>query len=239
MENIKKKTLIFTATYNEADNIKYFLDSVTNLNLEADLLIIDDNSPDQTWKIVDDYSKIKKFVNLIIRKKKEGLDTAHKLAYEYAIQKNYDFLITMDADLSHDPKSILNFSKELENNNFVIGSRYIKGGKCNLTGFRFFLSYFGNKFIKLILQFNSNEFTTSYRGFNLKKLDGFSLSQVSSKGYSFFMETIYKIHSKGISIKEIPITFNHRLRGESKIPKIEIFRTLTNLLKLKILSLKK
>ena len=239
MENIKKKTLIFTATYNEADNIKYFLDSVTNLNLEADLLIIDDNSPDQTWKIVDDYSKIKKFVNLIIRKKKEGLDTAHKLAYEYAIQKNYDFLITMDADLSHDPKSILNFSKELENNNFVIGSRYIKGGKCNLTGFRFFLSYFGNKFIKLILQINSNEFTTSYRGFNLKKLDGFSLNQVSSKGYSFFMETIYKIHSKGISIKEIPITFNHRLRGESKIPKIEIFRTLTNLLKLKILSLKK
>tara|TARA_B100001250_G_scaffold413166_1_gene446418 strand:- start:3399 stop:4118 length:720 start_codon:yes stop_codon:yes gene_type:complete len=239
LENIKKKTLIFTATYNEADNIKYFLDSVTNLNLEADLLIIDDNSPDQTWKIVDDYSKIKKFVNLIIRKKKEGLDTAHKLAYEYAIQKNYDFLITMDADLSHDPKSILNFSKELENNNFVIGSRYIKGGKCNLTGFRFFLSYFGNKFIKLILQINSNEFTTSYRGFNLKKLDGFSLSQVSSKGYSFFMETIYKIHSKGISIKEIPITFNHRLRGESKIPKIEIFRTLTNLLKLKILSLKK
>ena len=236
---IEKKTLIFTATYNEADNIKYFLDSVTNLNLEADLLIIDDNSPDQTWKIVDDYSKIKKFVNLIIRKKKEGLDTAHKLAYEYAIQKNYDFLITMDADLSHDPKSILNFSKELKNNNFVIGSRYIKGGKCNLTGFRFFLSYFGNKFIKLILQINSNEFTTSYRGFNLKKLDGFSLNQVSSKGYSFFMETIYKIHSQGISIKEIPITFNHRLRGESKIPKIEIFRTLTNLLKLKILSLKK
>ena len=107
--NLEKKTLIFTATYNEANNIKYFLDSVTNLNLEADLLIIDDNSHDQTWKIVDDYSKIKKFVNLIIRKKKEGLDTAHKLAYEYAIQKNYDFLITMDADLSHNPKSILNF----------------------------------------------------------------------------------------------------------------------------------
>ena len=140
----------------------------------------------------------------------------------------------MDADLSHDPKSILNFSKELENNNFVIGSRYIKGGKCNLTGFRFFLSYFGNKFIKLILQINSNEFTTSYRGFNLKKLDGFSLSQVSSKGYSFFMETIYHLRKCNCSIKEIPIVFKDRENGVSKIPKFELFRTLSNLFYLKI-----
>ena len=228
------KVLIFTATYNEAGNIKTFLQGIDKLNLEVDVLIIDDNSPDQTWKIVKDYSKNKKNIHLIIRNKKEGLDTAHKTAYNYSIRNNYDFLITMDADLSHEPAAIPLFINELEKNIFVLGSRYVKGGKCNLKGPRLFLSYFGNKFIKFVFNIDSNEFTTSYRGFNLRKLGNFTLNDVSSKGYSFFMETIYQIHKRGILIKQIPINFNKRLRGKSKIPRIEIFRTLLNIFKLKI-----
>ena len=103
------KVLIFTATYNEADNIETFLQGIDKLNFEVDVLIIDDNSPDQTWKIVKDYSKNKENIHLIIRNKKEGLDTAHKTAYNYSIRNNYDFLITMDADLSHEPKAIPEF----------------------------------------------------------------------------------------------------------------------------------
>ena len=228
------KVLIFTATYNEAGNIKTFLQGIDKLNLEVDVLIIDDNSPDQTWKIVKDYSKNKKNIHLIIRNKKEGLDTAHKTAYNYSIRNNYDFLITMDADLSHEPAAIPLFINELEKNIFVLGSRYVKGGKCNLKGPRLFLSYFGNKFIKFIFNIDCNEFTTSYRGFNLTKLGNFTLNDVSSKGYSFFMETIYQIHKRGILIKQIPINFNKRLRGKSKIPRIEIFRTLLNIFKLRI-----
>ena len=116
----------------------------------------------------------------------------------------------------------------------VLGSRYIPGGKCDLKGFRLLLSYYGNKFIKFILKIECNEFTTSYRGFNLKKLTNFNLDDVSSKGYSFFMETIYLIHKQGISIRQIPIYFGDRKKGKSKIPKIEIFRTLLNVFKLKI-----
>ena len=125
-------------------------------------------------------------------------------------------------------------SNELEKNIFVLGSRYVKGGKCNLKGPRLFLSYFGNKFIKFIFNIDCNEFTTSYRGFNLTKLGNFTLNDVSSKGYSFFMETIYQIHKRGILIKQIPINFNKRIIGKSKIPRIEIFRTLLNIFKLRI-----
>ena len=112
----------------------------------------------------------------------------------------------------------------------------MKGGKCDLKGFRLFLSYFGNKFIKFIFNIDCNEFTTSYRGFNLKKLDNFSLKNVSSRGYSFFMETVYQIHSRGFVIKQIPIHFTDRKAGKSKIPKIELFRTLLNVMKLKLKS---
>ena len=100
---MQNKILIFTATYNEAENIADFLHCVEELNINLDILIVDDNSPDKTWKIVQDYSNTKENVKLIIREKKEGLDTAHKVAYEYASKNNYQYLITLDADLSHDP----------------------------------------------------------------------------------------------------------------------------------------
>ena len=233
MEN---KILIFSATYNEAENIENFLNSINELNLELDVLLIDDNSPDNTKKIISNYIKNKKNIHLIVREKKDGLDTAHKIAYEYSIKNNYDFLITLDADLSHDPKIIPEFINELKTNVFVLGSRYIKGGKNSMKKTRLWLSYFGNKFIKFIFKIDCNEFTTSYRGFNLKKLDNFSLKNVSSRGYSFFMETIYQIHIRGFVIKQIPIHFKDRKAGKSKIPKIELFRTLFNVLKLKLKS---
>ena len=233
---MKNKILIFTATYNEAEYIENFLNLIEELNLALDILLIDDNSPDNTWRKIQEYSKNKENIHLIIRNKKEGLDTAHKIAYEYSIKNNYDFLITLDADMSHDPKVIPKFIDKLKTNAFVLGSRYIKGGKNSMKKTRLLLSYLGNKFIKFIFKIDCNEFTTSYRGFNLKKLDNFSLKNVVSQGYSFFMETVYQIHSRGFVIKQIPIHFTDRKAGKSKIPKIELFRTLFNVLKLKFKS---
>ena len=99
-----------------------------------------------------------------------------------------------------------------------------------MSGRRLVISKLGNKLIKKVLQINSNEFTTSYRGFNLLKLKNFHLNKVSNKGYSFFMGTLFEIDKLGYKIKEIPITFKDREKGLSKIPKIEIFRTIKNLL---------
>ena len=230
---MKNKILIFLATFNESENIIYLLNSINKLDLELDILIIDDNSPDKTPEIIKQHALEKNNIKLIVRNKKEGLDTAHKIAFKYSIENNYEYLITLDADLSHDPNEIPIFIKELNNNDFVIGSRYVKGGDSNMKGIRLLLSYFGNRFIQFIFNINCNEFTTSYRGFNLRRFKNFNLDNVSSRGYSFFMETIYLIHREGILIKEIPIFFKDRSKGKSKIPRIELFRTFINLFKLK------
>ena len=227
---VKKKILIFTATYNEKDNIENLIRSINEINLELDIYIIDDQSPDLTNLVIKDLQKEYSNIFLKIRNSKSGLDTAHKEAYEYALSNGYDYLITMDADLSHDPKEIKNFVYYLNDSPFIIGSRYIEGGKCLMSGRRLFMSKFGNKLIKNVLQINSNEFTTSYRGFNLSKLKNFHLNQVSNKGYSFFMGTLFEIDKLGYKIKEIPIIFKDRQKGFSKIPKIEILRTIKNLL---------
>ena len=230
---MKNKILIFSATFNESENIRDLLNSIDKLNLELDILIIDDNSPDKTSEVIKQYAAERTNIKLIIRNGKEGLDTAHKFAFKYSVENNYEHLITLDADLSHDPNEIPIFMKELENNDFVIGSRYIEGGGSTMRGTRLFLSYTGNKFIKFILNINSNEYTSSYRGFNLNRFKNFDFQNISSKGYSFFMEMIYRIHKEGIFIREIPIYLKDRIIGQSKIPRLELPRTFINLFKLK------
>ena len=224
------KTLIFTATYNEKENIEKLIYNINKLNKDIDILVIDDNSPDKTWEILQQLEKNLPNLKVIIRIGKSGLDTAHKLAYEYAKNNNYINFISMDADLSHDPLEIPKIMNLLDEFPFVIGSRYSLGGKCEMNGFRLLLSMVGNKVFKYFLKINCNEFTSSFRGFNLIKLKNFDFNLINSKGYSFFMETIYRINKLNYEIKEIPIIFKNRAQGKSKIPKIEIFRTIKNLL---------
>ena len=242
MRNMNNNALIFTATYNEIDNIKDFIDEVNKLDCKLDILIIDDNSPDGTGNFIEKKAKSSDNLTLIRREKKLGLDTAHKFAYNYAINNNYSYLITMDADLSHEPKEIIKILDRLKNTPFVIGSRYILGGENRMKPLRLFLSFCANKVIKKTLSMNSNEYTSSFRGFDLKKLHNFNLDLIKSRGYSFFMETIFELDQRNVPIDEIPITFNERKHGVSKIPQIEIFRTLKNIFKLflrKILKSKK
>ena len=231
---IDKKILVFTATYNESENISELISLIMEQNFKPDLLIIDDNSPDGTYNKVHQMQKKFKNLFLIKRNGKLGLDTAHKEGYDFAKKNNYDYFITMDADFSHDPRELPNFVKNLNNFPIVLGSRYVNGGNCLMSGRRLIISKYGNKFMKFIFKFDCNEFTTSYRGFNLKKLNDFHLNLIKTKGYSFFMGTIYEIFKKGFKVKEIPITFKDRSKGYSKIPRIEILRTLKNILFLKL-----
>ena len=227
------KTLVFTATYNEVKNIKKLISLIYKNFPKADILVIDDNSPDLTYKLLKRLKKKYKNLKIKLRDKKYGLDSAHKFAYDFAKKNGYVKLITMDADLSHNPIEIKKIVRLLDKSEFVIGSRYIKGGKCELPLLRYLISFFGNKFIKFFLGIKCNEFTTSYRGFNLIKLKNFSLKKIKSKGYSFFMETVYLINKKNFKITEIPIKFKNRIYGKSKIPKIEILRTFFNVIRLK------
>ncbi len=226
----QKKILIFTATFNEINNIDFLLSKIVNCNSNFHILVIDDNSPDGTGLRLKELKKNYDNLFYIIREKKLGLDSAHKIGYNFALKKKYDYLITMDADLSHDPMQINDFIFQLEKFPFVIGSRYMPGGKCFMKGSRLFISKLGNILIRKFLGIQLSEFTTSYRGFNLKKLKDFNLGEVKTKGYSFFMGTIYELYKRKFDMKEIPITFKDRERGKSKIPKIEIIRTLKNLI---------
>lgn len=237
---MQNKILIATATYNELINISKLIQSILDLKLDLNILVIDDKSPDKTYLILDKFKKKfpKKF-DFILRKGKLGLDTAHKEIYKYAKRKKFSYLITMDADLSHNPSSIKHIIKYLDKYDFVIGSRYTKNGRCIMSLRRFLLSKYGNLLIGLILNSKIKEHTTSFRGFNLKKLKikNFDFELIKSKGYSFFMETIFHLRKKNCSIKEIPITFKDREHGVSKIPKLEIFRTLYNLFYLKLVDI--
>ena len=226
----EKEILIFTACYNEVENIEKLIKSIKKCLPTSSILIIDDNSPDKTQQKIIELKKEINQLNLIVREKKMGLDTAHKLAYEFAVKQKFNYLITMDADLSHDPNELMNFIRNLEKNSFVIGSRYIRGGKCLMKGSRLLMSKLGNIVIKFFSKIDCNEFTTSYRGFNINKLKGFHLNHVKESGYSFFMGTVFEINRRNFDIKEIPITFADREKGISKIPKLEILRTLINLL---------
>ena len=229
--NVKiKKILVFTATFNEIKNIKELILEIKRYNPNVDILIVDDNSSDGTSNEVRNLKNDIENLFLITREKKLGLDSAHKLGYKFALENKYDYFISMDADLSHDPKEIKNFIYHLSEYPFVIGSRYVSGGKCLMKGRRLIISKFRKIIIKKILNIKLSEFTTSYRGFNLNKLANFDLEFVKTKGYSFFMGTVFEISRRNFSIKEIPIIFKDREKGSSKISKIEIFRTLKNLL---------
>ena len=224
-----KRILVFSATYNEIENIRELINGIQKNLPNSSILIIDDNSPDKTQEVINELKKENESLFLIKREKKLGLDSAHRTAFKYAIENNFDYLITMDADLSHDPKELPEFINNLKDFPFVIGSRYVSGGKCLMKGFRLIMSKIGNKLIKIVSGIKSNEFTTSYRGFDIKNLKDFDLFNVKTTGYSFFMSTLFELEKKNIEIKEIPITFYDRKKGISKIPKIEIFRTLKNL----------
>ena len=233
--SVEKKILVFTATFNELDNIKNLVSSIKKQPSNPHILIIDDNSPDGTSEEIKKLQNNFKNLFLIKRNNKLGLDSAHKEAYEFALKNNYDLLITMDADLSHDPNELSNFIKNLEEFPVVLGSRYIDGGQCLMKGRRLIFSKYGNLIIKFIFQLDCNEFTTSYRGFNLKKLNNFHLNLIKTKGYSFFMGTVHEIFKQKFKVKEIPIIFNDRKKGYSKIPRVEILRTIINLLILRFI----
>ena len=219
------KILVFFATYNEADNIESLL-RCTFENLPGqELLVVDDNSPDGTGEMLDKFAQTNKQVAVIHRPRKLGLGTAHKLAMQYAIKNQFDILITMDADFSHHPEYLPTLVDLMNDNDFVIGSRYVKGGGLSYGFFRRTLSITANILARYMLKIPLKECTTSYRGFQVSLLKKINLNLIRSEGYSFFIESIYIIHRLTDKITEFPIFFYDRQSGNSKISKIEIIKS--------------
>ena len=214
------KILVISPTYNERMNIKRLIDMVLGDNPEYDLLIVDDNSPDGTSEKIKELQDDYKNLHLEIRDKKSGLGTAYIYGFKWALEHNYDIIIQMDADLSHNPKDLPMMVSKLKKNDLVIGSRYIKGiSVVNWPLRRLILSYGANTYSRIITGMPIMDGTGGFKAWKSEVLSDIDLDSVRSQGYSFQIEMNFRAWVKGYKIKEIPIIFSDRTIGQSKMSK--------------------
>jgi len=199
------------------------------------MLVVDDNSPDGTFAILKDLStKLEGRLVIICRPRKLGLGSAHKLGMKYALRMGYKALITMDADYSHHPKYLQILKNELQRADFVIGSRYVRGGCCDYRFTRQFVSRCANTLARALLGIPLRETTTSFRGFNQSLLRQIPINKIQAEGYAFFFESILHATRHARKASEIPIHFEDRRAGTSKISKKEIVRAVFHLIRLSL-----
>jgi len=237
-ELLTPSILVFTATYNESDNIIEWYQRVRKALPTTSILVVDDNSPDGTATLIRNYTSNDHNFELIVREGKLGLGSAHRLAIEHSLRTNFDVLITMDADLSHQPEELDRFIAAIASHDFVIGTRS-GAGKSDYTGLRKYLSWAGNTAARICIPTGLTEYTTSMRAFNRDALEILSKSGLRDDGYAFFMEVVYFLHVAGLRLTEVPIHFMDRIHGTSKIPRAQIFVSAATLARLSMRRLKR
>ena len=215
------RILVFTATYDEARNAPTWVMGVRAAAPEADLLVVDDDSPDGTGAILDGLAGDQPTLTVIHRPGKSGLASAHLVAMNYALEHGYDTLITMDADGSHLPAQIPRLLEHIPSSDFVIGTRY-RGGSHRAGALRRLLSAGANGLARVILPTGLSEYTTSFRAFDRKALQVLVDAHFTTGGYAFFVECIEILHGSDLRMSEVPIDFVDRTHGSSKIPKSQI-----------------
>jgi dolichol-phosphate mannosyltransferase len=219
MPNEAPRTLIVTPTYNESENLPRFLAEVRAAAPAAYILVVDDNSPDGTGKLADEFAAKDDHIRVMHRAGKLGLGTAYVQAFQKGLAEGFDRFFEMDADLSHDPKYIADFMRALDSGaDVVIGSRNIPGGGVEGWGpGRHFISKGGSIYSRTILGLGVRDLTSGYKAFSRRALEAIDLSAVHSNGYSFQIETTYRAILKGMRVKEVPIIFCDRTLGKSKM----------------------
>lgn len=232
------KKLIIIPTYNEIENIEKLIYEIGELDRTLDILIVDDNSPDGTGEAVRKLMERLNNLFLIQREGKLGLGTAYVAGFKYALENGYDIIFEMDADFSHDPKEIPNFLNAINEADLVIGSRYIKGvNVVNWPLSRLLLSYFANRYTRLVTGLPLCDSTGGFKCFRRTVLESINLEEIRSGGYSFQIEMNFKAWKKGFQLKEIPIIFIDRAVGKSKMSKLIIREAVWMVWKLKFKSL--
>lgn len=235
------KLLIIIPTYNEAENIKSFLEKIYNscLNLDFSVLVVDDNSPDGTAKIVDEWIIDHSNCHILKREKKDGLGKAYIAGFKWGLTKNFDYFCQIDADFSHNPEYIPLFLEKIQNYDFIIGSRYVKGGGVEGWGIlRKLISRGGSLYSKIILSSRINDFTGGFNLWKKEVLESIDLDSLFSSGYSFQIEMKYRAIKKGFKYYEYPIIFIDRENGKSKMSKSIVFEAMINVLKLRFNKIK-
>ena len=228
------KTLVVTPTYNEADNIEKFIDQVLSKGPDIDVLVVDDNSPDGTGKIVERLKKSNTRIHLISRAGKMGLGTAYVEGFRFAIANKFDYIFEMDTDFSHNPDEIPNFLEKIKEYDLVIGSRYTNGVRViNWPIRRLILSYGANVYSRIITGMPIKDATGGFKCFRRQVLEAIDLDKIHSNGYAFQIEMNFKAWNKGFKLCEHPIIFMDRQSGVSKMSKKIVYEAVYMVWKLR------
>jgi dolichol-phosphate mannosyltransferase len=232
------KSLVVIPTYNERENLVPLMKQIFAEGLPLEVLIIDDNSPDGTGAVADELAAADPRVHVLHRAGKMGLGSAYVAGFRYALERDYDAVFEMDADFSHNPDSLPEFLRELENADLVVGSRYLHGVTVvNWPLKRLVLSYGANVYSRIITGIPIKDLTGGYKCFRRQVLEALDLSRVKSDGYGFQIEINYKAWRKGFRIREIPILFVDRRAGESKMNRRIVWEAAWMVWRLRILDL--
>lgn len=218
--NGKDQSLVIIPTYNEKENVAAIIEAVLKQPGNMHVLVVDDNSPDGTAKIVRD--KIKEYpdrVHLIEREGKLGLGTAYLTGFKWALSKGYEYIIEMDADFSHNPNDLPRLLEAVKGDaDVAVGSRYCKGVNVeNWPMGRVLMSYYASKYVRFITGLPVHDTTAGFVCYRRKVLEEMSLENIHQKGYGFQIEMKYTAHKMGFKVKEVPIVFVNRVLGTSKM----------------------
>jgi len=232
------KALVIIPTYNERENVVPLLERVFAQGLSVEVLIVDDSSPDGTGAIADEAAARDPRVHVMHRPGKQGLGSAYVAGFRYALERDYEAIFEMDADFSHNPDSLPEFLRELEQADLVLGSRYLYGVTVvNWPLSRLILSYAANVYSRVITGMRFKDLTGGFKCFRRGVLESIDWERVRSDGYSFQIEITFKAYRKGFRIREIPILFVDRRAGESKMNRKIVWEAAWMVWRLRLLDL--
>jgi len=229
------RSLIVIPTYNEIENLKPITEAVLGVTPETvHVLVVDDGSPDGTGKLADQLATQNSRLHVLHRTQKQGLGPAYIAGFRWGFQNNFDQLVEMDADFSHHPRFLPVMLDLLNQNDFVLGSRYVPGGgTVNWGILRKIISRGGSAYARMVLGVPVRDFTGGFNGWNRKVLESINLDTMESGGYSFQIELKYRAYRKGFRFQEFPIIFEDRRVGKSKMSSKIVIEALSMVPKLR------
>lgn len=212
------KALVIVPTYNERENLPSLVQRLLNLSVPVDLLIVDDNSPDGTGKLADIFAKQHSFLHVLNRAQKDGLGRAYVAGFQWALERDYEFIFEMDGDLSHNPDDIPQFLEAAQHADLVLGSRYVNGIRIiNWPLKRLMLSKGAAKYVQIVTGMPFTDPTGGFKCFRRRALQAVNLEAVRSRQYAFQIEMTHRLWRQGMKIVEVPIIFTERREGRSKM----------------------
>ncbi|MCP5116071.1 MAG: polyprenol monophosphomannose synthase [bacterium] len=227
--------IVVTPTFNERDNIEELIHKIRTAAPGLHVLVVDDNSPDGTGDLADQLaSQHAGEVGVLHRDQKEGLGRAYVAGFRHVLERGYDVIIQMDADLSHDPSYLPGMLAAIEQADLVLGSRYLSGiNVVNWDFKRLILSKTATRYIRIVTGMPFSDATGGFKCWRRETLEAIDLDQIFSNGYVFQVETTYKTYRQGLRITEVPIIFYERNLGDSKMDLGIIFEALWGVWKLR------